>query len=78
MIKRFLAATAKGFEWAAHNPQEAAQILVDQVQQDYSDKPLPEPLDLGLVQQSQQLLSKVSTASILLQASTPATPSTVL
>lgn len=58
--KKFLAATAKGYEWAAHNPDEAAEILVRQVQAQSKDMPLPEPLDLDMVLQSQRLLSKVS------------------
>ncbi|KAK9806673.1 hypothetical protein WJX73_006859 [Symbiochloris irregularis] len=56
--KHFLAATAKGFEWAAEHPDEAAEILIRQVQQDFKDTPLPEPLDPDMVQQSQRLLSK--------------------
>ena len=58
--KAFLAATARGYEWAAENPREAAQILVQQVQQDFRDTPLPEPLDAAMVEQSQALVSKVS------------------
>lgn len=45
--KAFLAATAKGYEYAIEHPQEAAQILVDAV---------PE-LDLDLVTASQEFLA---------------------
>lgn len=46
--KKFMEATAKGYEYAIENPEEAAQILVDAV---------PE-LSLDLVTASQQFLSK--------------------
>ena len=58
-MRAFLAATARGYEWAAQNPSEAAQILLRQVQQDFKDTPLPEPLDYEHVLQSQRLVSKV-------------------
>lgn len=57
--RSFLQATAKGFEWAASHPDEAAQLLVQAVAKDTKADPLPEPLDLDMVKESQRLLSKV-------------------
>ncbi len=48
LSKKFMEATAKGYEYAIENPKEAAQILVDAV---------PE-LSLDLVTASQEFLSK--------------------
>ena len=48
----------RGFEYAAAHPDEAAKILCSAVARDTADAPLPEPLDLDMVKQSQRLLSK--------------------
>ena len=57
--KAFLQATAKGYEYAASHPEEAAEILCSEVAKDTSSQPLPTPLDPDMVLQSQQLLSEV-------------------
>lgn len=60
LVCSFLAATAKGFEWAAQNPREAAEVLCAEVAADEanSGRPLPEPLDPGMVAASQEVVSK--------------------
>lgn len=60
LVKAFLAATAKGFEYAAQNPAEAAELLCQQVAADVAQaaKPLPEPLDPAMVAASQQVISQ--------------------
>ena len=57
--KAFLQATAKGYEYAASHPEEAAQCLCQAVEKDTAEHPLPSPLDPEMVLQSQQMLSKV-------------------
>ena len=57
--KAFLQATAKGYEYAASHPEEAAKILCSEVARDTSSQPLPTPLDPDMVLQSQQILSEV-------------------
>lgn len=49
--KKFLAATAKGFEWAAKNPKEAAKILADS-----SDHPSLN--DLAFLEESQTYIAQ--------------------
>eukprot|EP00798_Chlamydomonas_sp_ICE-L_P016730 gene16730-22999_t len=49
MIKKFLAATSKGFELAASNAAEAAKIFLEAVSNEHSAAPLPEPLDKKMV-----------------------------
>jgi hypothetical protein len=60
MVKTFLAATAKGFEYAAQNPAEAAQLLCAEVDADVSKsgKPLPEPLEQEMVAASQAVIGQ--------------------
>lgn len=62
LVKAFLAATAKGYEYAAQNPDEAANILVSEVLADTElgpkPCPLPEPLKPAMVRVSQQLISQ--------------------
>lgn len=60
MVKTFLAATAKGFEYAAQNPAESAQLLCAEVDADVaaSGKQLPEPLDPDMVAASQQIIGQ--------------------
>lgn len=53
MVKAFLAATAKGYAWAAAQPAEAAALLVSAVAKDTATKPLPTPLDGVMVAKSQ-------------------------
>jgi ABC-type nitrate/sulfonate/bicarbonate transport system substrate-binding protein len=70
-VRSFLAATAKGYEWAAANPQDAAAVLCAEVSADCAaagGKPLPEELDAEMVAQSQEIvaaayLSKVDNSS---------------
>jgi ABC-type nitrate/sulfonate/bicarbonate transport system substrate-binding protein len=59
-VRSFLAATAKGYEWAAANPKEAAALLCAEVEKDSAapgGKPLPEPLELAMVEQSQEAIA---------------------
>lgn len=62
LVKTFLAATAKGFEYAAQNPDEAAEILVREVladtEQGAKPCPLPDPLKPEMVRLSQQMISQ--------------------
>jgi ABC-type nitrate/sulfonate/bicarbonate transport system substrate-binding protein len=59
-VRSFLAATAKGYEWAAANPAEAAALLCAEVAADSvapGGKPLPEALDPAMVAQSQEAVA---------------------
>lgn len=60
MVKAFLAATARGYEYAAQNAAEAAQLLCAEVAADVAKagKPLPEPLEPEMVAASQQLIGQ--------------------
>ena len=53
VVKAFLQATARGFEWAAANPDEAATLLVDGAKAENRFD-----LDARLVQASQKELAK--------------------
>jgi hypothetical protein len=53
MVKAFLAATARGYRLAAADPKAAAALLLDQVAQETAACPLPEPLELGMLEESQ-------------------------
>ena len=57
--KAFLQATARGYEYAATHPEEAAKILCNEVAKDTASHPLPTPLDPDMVLQSQHMLSEV-------------------
>lgn len=50
-MQKFLAATAKGYEYAAQHPEEAAEILCQSVTDTAFDK--------DMVKESMQLLSQV-------------------
>ncbi|KAF6254748.1 NMT1/THI5 like-domain-containing protein [Scenedesmus sp. NREL 46B-D3] len=55
-VRSFLAATARGYEWAAAHPKEAAALLCAEVAADAAapgGAPLPEGLDPAMVEQSQ-------------------------
>ncbi|KAI8926521.1 NMT1/THI5 like-domain-containing protein [Entophlyctis helioformis] len=56
-VRRFLAATAKGYAFAAAHPDEAAKIFVDAVAADTAHSPLPTPLDAGMVAESARFLA---------------------
>jgi ABC-type nitrate/sulfonate/bicarbonate transport system substrate-binding protein len=59
-VRTFLAATAKGYEWAAANPKEAAAVLCAEVSADCAaagGKPLQEELDPEMVAQSQEMVA---------------------
>lgn len=60
LVKAFLAATAKGYQFAAQHPAEAAEVLCSEVAADVArqGKPQPEPLDAGMVAASQQIISQ--------------------
>lgn len=49
----FMHVTKEGFEWAANNPDAAAEILCLEVAKDYAHAPLPTPLDADMVAESQ-------------------------
>ncbi len=53
MVRAFLAATARAYEWAAANPTEAAETLLAAALAEHSDAPLPKPLDPEVVKESQ-------------------------
>lgn len=58
MIRKFLAASAEGYKFAAENPEEAARLFFDAVEEQTADQPLPTPLDLDMVIESQKYISK--------------------
>eukprot|EP00898_Chlorokybus_atmophyticus_P007203 jgi/Chlat1/7484/Chrsp60S06994 len=59
LVKRFLKATAEGFQFAASNPSEAASILVSGAAEQFESSSAPlAPLDLNLVRESQEFLAK--------------------
>ena len=49
LIKAFLAATAKGYLFAAEEPEAAAHVFLAGVQEEYAGAPLPQPLDEKIV-----------------------------
>lgn len=53
VVRKFLAATARGFELAAAQPQQAAALLLAAVAEEHASKPLPVALDAEMVQQAQ-------------------------
>ena len=53
MIREFLLATSRGYQEAASDPATAAGILFQEVAADTADNPLPEPLDLNMLEESQ-------------------------
>ena len=58
-MRGFLAATARGYAFAAEHPQEAADILFAQIQ-DMESSASPQPkVDHRMVRQSQAMISKV-------------------
>lgn len=56
-VKRFLEATARGYQHAAEHPREAAQLMCQAVAQDTRGKPLPSPLDEEMVAEAQQYIA---------------------
>lgn len=57
-VKKLLHCAARGYQFAASHPQEAAQILLEEVARDTAQCPLPTPLDPKLVVASQEYLAK--------------------
>jgi ABC-type nitrate/sulfonate/bicarbonate transport system substrate-binding protein len=59
-VKAFLAATARGYAYAAQNPAEAAQLLCAEVDADVAKagKQLADPLDVEMVAASQQMIGQ--------------------
>ncbi|GLC40077.1 hypothetical protein PLESTM_000989800 [Pleodorina starrii] len=57
VVRSFLAATARAYEWAAAHPAEAAEALLAAVVAEHAAAPLPKPLDPEVVQESQAYLS---------------------
>jgi hypothetical protein len=53
MVRAFLAATARGYALAAAEPRAAAALLLEQVAADTAACPLPEPLELAMLEESQ-------------------------
>ncbi len=63
MVSTFLAATAKGYKYAAEHPKEAAGVALTEIKADASDGGAAEvELDEGLFEESMQMLSKVRAA----------------
>lgn len=57
MVKAFLAASAKGFEFAAAQPEAAAELFLQACEKEYAASPLPEPLDRQMVTEAQVRLA---------------------
>ncbi|KXZ43661.1 hypothetical protein GPECTOR_83g273 [Gonium pectorale] len=57
LVRSFLAATARAYEWAAAHPAEAAEVFLAAVAEEHAAAPLPKPLDPELVRQSQAYLA---------------------
>lgn len=55
-VKAFLGATTRGYQWAAANPAEAAQVLVDAAKSEFPDL---DRLNLELVKRSVEVVAKV-------------------
>ena len=55
-VKAFLAAAAKGYQYAAHHPEEAAKLFMQQVDADHAGEKLPS-LSEQVVKESLQMLS---------------------
>lgn len=53
VVSSFLAATSKGYTWAAANPEEAAELFLSTVSEHHAAAPTPEPLDAGMVKEAQ-------------------------
>ena len=53
MVRAFLAASAKGFEFAAANPGQAAELLLKGVEREYASSPLPSALGKEMVHEAQ-------------------------
>lgn len=54
MVRSFLAATARAYEWAAAHPAEAAELFLTAVAAEHAAQPaLPQPLDPEVVKESQ-------------------------
>ena len=56
-LKSFLKASAKGWQFAAEQPQAAADLLMELATQENPD--LPKPLESAMVRESQSFLSQV-------------------
>lgn len=59
LVKRFLMATAKGFQFAADHPEEAAKILFDLASKDLKGAGPSAELQWDQVRASQPYVSKV-------------------
>uniref|UniRef100_A0A7S0S6H2 Thiamine pyrimidine synthase n=1 Tax=Chlamydomonas leiostraca TaxID=1034604 RepID=A0A7S0S6H2_9CHLO len=57
-VRAFMAASARGFEYAAAHPHEAAGALVGAVAAEYAAHPLPQPLDPEFVAKAQEYTSR--------------------
>lgn len=55
-IRALLSATAQGYEWAAQNIDEAAQLMADVVNKDHPD--LPKKMDMNVLKKSIGIVSK--------------------
>jgi len=65
MVRAFLAASAKGFEFAAAQPEAAAEQLVQAVEKMYAGSPLPEPLDKEMVKAAQVCRNQTESSFVL-------------
>lgn len=57
-VRKFLEATARGFQLAAAQPKEAAAILLEAVGHEFKDQPLPADLDPRIVHDAQEYLAQ--------------------
>ncbi|GLI71364.1 hypothetical protein VaNZ11_016553 [Volvox africanus] len=57
VVRAFLSATARAYEWAAAHPAEAVEVLLEAVVSEHEQTPLPKPLDPEVVRESQAYLS---------------------
>ncbi|KAG2441969.1 hypothetical protein HYH02_009763 [Chlamydomonas schloesseri] len=58
VVRSFLAATARAYEWAAAHPAEAAEMFLTAVAAEHVGQPdLPQPLDPEVVKESQAYLA---------------------
>ncbi|MEW5316999.1 MAG: hypothetical protein WDW38_008333 [Sanguina aurantia] len=58
LVSSFLAATSKGYTWAAANPAEAAELFLSTVSEHHAAAPAPEPLDAEMVREAQAYTSQ--------------------
>lgn len=58
LVRKFLAAASRGFVFAAEQPEAAAQVFLQAVQEEHRALPLPEPLNPKMVAASHAYTAK--------------------